>query len=449
MKKVPSHIQEAALQSAIYHLIDKDSFIGFLLQEITLKYTEMLPTLGITYDSKSGKYILFINPDYFCLRLNSAQRIAALKHEILHFTNQHMFRLPKSGAEPEDDQIRNISADMAINQVIQDCPEGCNLCSHVDYHDIEDFKKLHPTEEDKLACPGKWVDVKTWKMDDGSQFPVLKSMEDYYDLVLKERKKQEQSPEDRKKDGLPSKTKGNVPEQIKKFIPGDDHEWGNLDEETKQRMIDEAKQILKRTVEKSSYSHSTVPDSIKDLLDELESLARGMNHKQILRSTIKKTVSAVDRESTWNKPSKRFGVYAPGTRVGNMPQLNTYVDFSGSISVTEANMFLGIIDNFLKAGTRKCSLGLWHTDLFYKKPYKLGNKLNRDDFESGGTDVTCVLQDIRKTNPNLAIILTDGYFNLPNIKVNSEVLWIISNGGNQNITWDKKHRVIYLDKISK
>lgn len=124
-----------------------------------------------------------------------------------------------------------------------------------------------------------------------------------------------------------------------------------------------------------------------------------------------------------------------------------YVDTSGSISHRELNEFLGIMDKFLKVGVRTCTLGLWHTNMYYKKPYKYGQQLNVEDVESGGTELSDVLRDINKFTPDLSIILTDGYYGIPEVKPKGEIVWIISKGGDMNHPMKHIGKTISLDKI--
>lgn len=406
-KHISEEDKKNMLQSSIYYLTDAEAFYGGLLQEMTVKYTSMVPTAGITFNVKVQQYEIYINPHFF-FSLTNQQRVAVFHHEILHFTNKHLFRLPFTDdkVSGEEKKYFNIAGDMAINQFIPNLPSGC-------------------------------VDVKEWKLDDGSLFPTLRNMEEYHDLIKKESKQQKENPN----------TKGNVNKKLDSFKDFDQHFWDNLDEETKKQMLDEAKKIIKRTVEKTQYSHTNVPDSIKDLLEEIDSLTASINYKQILKNVIRKTVSSADREKTWKRPNKRYGVYSPGTKIGNLPALSMYSDTSGSISHIELNEFLRIICGFLKVGSRDCLLGLWHTDLYYKKKYKLNSELNKEDLQTGGTDVSCVMGDIKKTNPNLAIILTDGYYDASNIKVTSEVLWIISKGGNASHPMKHVGKTIMLEKL--
>jgi predicted metal-dependent peptidase len=404
------------LQSAIYHLTNQQAFYGQLLQELTIKYNHSIPTAGITFNKKVQQFEVYINPNFFA-SLKNEERIAVFHHEVLHFTNKHLFRLPflDDKVTNEEKKMYNIGGDMAINQYIKNLPQGC-------------------------------VDVKDWKMDDGSLFPTFNNMETYYELIKSESKQQKKSNEKKEK-GEGQGTKGNVNDHLDNYKEFDVHMWDSLDEETKKQMLDEAKKIIKRTIEKTSYNHSNVPDSMKDLLEEIEGLTASINYKEILRSVIKKTVSSVDRDTTWKKPNRRYGIYSPGSKVGNTPKLAFLNDSSGSISVKEQNEYLRIMDQFLKVGSRNCILGFWHTNLYYKKPYKKGQEVNKDELQSGGTDVTSIMEDIKKHKYDLSIILTDGYYDACDIKASSEVIWIISSGGNPSHPMMHVGKTIMLDKL--
>lgn len=432
--------KKLALQATIYRLTEQEPFYGNLLQQLTVKYTEQVPTAGITFNEKTVQYEMYINPKYFIKRLNNELKISVFQHEVLHFTNKHLFRLPflSKSVSNNEKSLFNLAGDMAINQFLSHTAKGCKLCEKLDIKSPEEWESTHPTEEDKDVCPGKWVDVKDWKLDDGSLFPTFQSMEIYHDLIKKESEKQKGN----------KKTKGNVNEMLEKFPNSfDEHNWDDLDEETKKKMIEEAQKVIKRTIEKTSHTHTVVPNEVKDMLQELEIMSSSLNYKQILKNAIRRTVSTADRESTWRKPNKRYGIYSPGSKTGEFPSLYFSFDTSGSMSYKEINECLHIMENFLKVGVRTCMLSLWHTNMYYKKPYRLKDRFKEDQLQAGGTDIREALEDIKKSNPNLSLIFTDGYFDAVNIKLPGEVIFIITKGGNTNHPMKHVGKTIELDKL--
>lgn len=405
------------LQRSLFYFTQEDPFIGGLLQELNFKAEYRLPTAALVFNKEKRTFEILINPTFF-LKFNEDERIGILHHEIMHFTHNHMFRLQfKEGStNQEDNKVKNIAADMSINQLIKTLPEGC-------------------------------VDFKKWRLKTGQAFPPLKTSEEYYDL-LSDQENQKQN-EDEKGDGNNPNSK--TSNELGKLKGGDgttldEHGWGELSEEEKKAMAEEMKSIVKRTMEKTNYDRSQLPGSIKEFLEEIETFLKKLNYKRILQDAIKKFASSTDRDGTWKRPNKRVGQYAPGSTLAKLPRLNIYVDTSGSISVTELNIFLRIIDGFLKVGSRTCTLALWHTTLYSKKKYKLRQQLDKSDIESGGTDLNEVIDDINKTSPDLSIILTDGYYG--NAKVpKGQTFFIISEGGNMEHHLKDKCKTINISGL--
>jgi len=402
--------KKQALESALYYFSNEQPFLGAMLQFVNVKYRNDIPTAAFHYDVKQDSFEIFLNSDFFC-SMNLEQRIAILHHEILHFTNKHLFRWSQMNVDPKDRKMWNIAGDMSINQYIKHLPEG-GVC------------------------------VKDWKQKDGRDFPLFESMEVYHELINSTTKPKKKGEEDK-----PGKGDSINTDQLGKYIPMDEHAWEELSEEEKQAMIDGMKDLIKRTIEKTSFSHSMVPDSIKDLLEELTGMSNKINHKSILKRAIKKTVACADRDTTWKRPNKRFGNYSPGTRLGELPLCKFYFDSSGSISHKEVNMCLEIMKGFLKVGSRNCKIGFWHTSLYYDKKYKMGNKISPETIQSGGTDVKCVMDDIAKTNPNLSLIFTDGYYDKCNTKITGEVIFIITPQGNKDHPMKHVGKTICLDNL--
>lgn len=455
------HTKKQYIEGSLYTLMQEQPFYAALLSEINISFSNLVPTAALTYEKKKDYFQIHINYDFFN-KLTKLNRVAILHHEILHFSNNHLFRWMKFKEENEDHKLFNISADMAINQYIKNLPAGCPQCPPI--------KEAKPCPNEN--CIGRGIDVKDFTLSDGSPFPTLQPMETYYKL-LKETSSQKHNgtEKDNKGDtkegnGTGAKDsqgndKGDQPfdkgqegtndKMLQAYGQGkgtDEHLWDDLTEDEKQRMLKEAEKVIKRTIEKTSNSYSQVPDSIKDLLNEIDTALSKLNYKDILKSAIKKTLTLVDRTGTWKRQNKRYGVFSPGTKNGETPKLNIYMDTSGSISYTELSDFLKIIDGFMGVGARKCTLGLWHTALYKTMKYKRSTQFTKNLIESGGTCVGPVLEHIKKNTPDLSIILTDGYYDNNSIKIGSSVFWIISKGGNQNHPLKHIGKTILLENIS-
>jgi predicted metal-dependent peptidase len=112
------------------------------------------------------------------------------------------------------------------------------------------------------------------------------------------------------------------------------------------------------------------------------------------------------------------------------------------------NKALGILDGFLKAGTRECSLVLWHHDVYSTTPYRLGQQVPTT--ETGGTEIKPVLKHILKHKPDMAIIITDGYYaNFNHLSLSSHyptIVWVISSQGDLDHPLKELGRTIKLPK---
>lgn len=397
------------IQKAIYSLFKKEPFFALLLQEINIRMTPQVPTMGVSFDKKINKFFMYINPSFY-KKMNGTEQQAVLIHEILHILHKHILNVRM--IDTKDRAMLNIAMDMSINQYITGLPNGCPECP-------TDPKKIEPCKN--KDCVGKCINVQDWKTKDGKPFPKFKNFETYFDLI-------KDTKDNSNKDIFESYA-GNEGQTL------DQHDFEQLSDEEKKDVLKEMKGVLERTIEKSSYGHSQVPEYVKDLLKQIESNIGAINYKKILSQVIKKSLNMLDREHTWHKPNKRYGYLSKGTKVGQIPNAYFLADTSGSISHTEINEFMNVVDNFLKVGQKKCWMGLWHTQLYSVKKYRVGTKLKETDIEAGGTDPNPTLEYIKSKNPDLSVILTDGYFSLPNKKYSNNILWVIAKNGNKDKTF--------------
>jgi predicted metal-dependent peptidase len=188
----------------------------------------------------------------------------------------------------------------------------------------------------------------------------------------------------------------------------DEHIWDGSAEE--KDMLDATEELVKRAMIKERMDYDNLPGAFKEFLQDINVRRAELDYRSLINQAIKRHASGHTRKSTWTRVSRRFGTKAPGTKTGDLPKLQFYIDTSGSISIEEANEFLDICDNFLKAGSRKCRLNLFHTENYYSEEYRLGQRLKREDIQSGGTDLTKTLKDIHQRKGDLSIIIADGCY---------------------------------------
>lgn len=414
---VPIEVKKNCLASAIWAFTNKQMFFGGLLQEMDIKYNAFTKTASIHFDAKAAVLEMQLNPNFFC-SLDLEGRVTILHHEMLHFACGHLESRYKSkmidytGSREFNDEINipNIAADMAINQLIEHKLPGMV--------DVNNFIVDNTDTEFTI------------EVGDNLTFERNQTFEFYYELLMK------------------TKNNKGIKKELDKYTPFDDHDgWGELSEEQKKKYLAEAEKLIKRTIEKSGNRHSSIPSSIQDFLKEIDANKAALDYKGILRNTIRKTVTHTDKIDNWHRPNKRYGMYAPSEKDDYLPLLNFYNDSSGSMSLIEVNECMRIMDGFLLAGSRRCYFAFWHTSLYYKEKYRRGQIIEETVFQAGGTDVTCVLEDIKKCNPNLSIILTDGCYDASPIEPKSEIIWIITSGGSKDHPMSHVGKTIYLDNL--
>lgn len=415
------------LATAIYETSKTHPFLGSVLQCLTISYSHQLPTAGILFNTDAKRWDMLVNPYFFCKKLSAAERKAVLIHELSHITHKHPLRVPFMKISARKRMLMNIAADMAINQFIKDIPMGCKQCP-------TPVGSAPCTNE---LCPGRCITVKDYfdvdpKTGNKVPWPDNKTMEDYYERLVKrfdDPDKNDQNGNSGNAGG--GAETGDLPQTI------DEHMWDGAGDE--KEMLDATEELVKRAMVKARLSYDDLPGHVKDLLEEIKTRRAELNYKALILLAMKKHANGHNRKGTWTRKNKRLGFKAPGTKVGDLPKLELHLDTSGSISTEELNEFLEIVDQFLKVGARKCNLSFFHTDLYGRQQYKMGTKINKNDIQSGGTDLTKTLEDIAKRKGDLSIIITDGCYG--DVPVESwlrpgqnfpQVLWIISKGGTED-----------------
>lgn len=398
---VSVELKSQALATVIYECCTKThQFMGAVLQSLTINYSHQLPTAGILFNTDAKHWEMLINPYFFCKKLNAEQRKAVLLHELSHILHKHPLRVPFLKISPRKRVLMNIGADMAINQFIKNLPDGCPQCSPYDPD--------NPVQCPNELCPGRGIFLRDfYDIDDKTKaripWKANQTMEYYYEKLLTRFEDPEDGDGDGEGNAGGGANTGDLPQTI------DEHLWDNGAVEEKD-MLDATEELAKRAMVKARLDYDSLPGTVKELLEDIKVRRAELNYKQLIMSAMKRHASGHDRSFTWTRPSKRYGNKARGTKVGDLPKLEIYLDSSGSISIEELNGFLEVVDQFLRVGSRKCNLGFFHTQLYKFDKYKMGNKVKREDIESGGTDLTPVMKQILQNKADMAIIVTDGCY---------------------------------------
>jgi predicted metal-dependent peptidase len=395
---VDAALQKQSLYTAIFEITKTHPFMGSVLQCMNISYTHVLPTAGVMFNSEVKRWDLMINPYFFCKKLTKAHRRAVLLHELYHITHKHPLRVPFLKLSPHKRNLMNVAMDMAINQYIKDIPDGCPECP----------PPMSGQPCENPDCCGRGILIRDFfdtdeKTGKRTQWQEGQTAEYYYEKLC-ERFDDPDPNGDGQGNGNAGggAQSGDVPDTT------DVHHWDGSAEE--HEMLEATEDLIKRAQIKARFGYDKLPGHIKELLEHIDTRKAELNYKAIILNAMKAQLPANFRVKSWTRKSRRFGNMAPGSKNGKQPRLDNYIDTSGSISIEEANEFLDIVDEFLRVGARECMLNMFHTSNYYREKYKRGQRIKREDIESGGTQLEDSFQTIAKSKPDLAIILTDGYF---------------------------------------
>lgn len=412
-EQVGADEQKQGLQTAIFSTTKTNPFMGSVLQCMNITYSHILPTAGVMFNAELKRWDLLINPYFYCRKLNDKQRKAVLLHELYHITHKHPLRVPFMKLSSHKRQLMNIAMDMAINQYIKDLPDGCPQCP-----------PRKPGEFggqcDNPDCCGSGIFLKDFfdvdkKTGNQTPWPAKAPAEEYYERLLtrfKDPDPQDQNNQegdgqgDGQSDGQGNAGGGADSGDLPKGH--DVHHWDGSGEE--KDMLEATEDLVKRAMVKARFDHSELPGHVRELLEHIKQRKAELDYKRLIMQALKSSLPANFRVKSWTRKSRRFGNKAPGNKNGEQPKLDNYIDTSGSISIQEANEFLDIVDEFLRIGARKCTLNMFHTSNYYREEYKRGQRIKREDIQSGGTCLHDSFRTIAKHKPDLAIILTDGYY---------------------------------------
>lgn len=394
------------IETPISYLVNSDPYIVGFLRSLDIRINNKLPApAALCWNPRNKEFCIEIQEEMFG-KLSIEERAAVYIHEFLHFLHNHIQRMPESF----DKKISNVAQDMSINQLIRGLPEWT-------------------------------INVKTFKMKDGKPFPTGLGWEAYYNLLMES-------------------------DHVKKIQAGegepgvDDHSmWDEMAPEEQEEVMREARNTAGRAKDlgdkiagqsgnnrgQSKYAGDGA-GSINEFIERINHALNSNEAKRIISQAIRKSASHSERKNTWNRPNKRYGYTAPGRKVSETPLLKFYIDTSGSIDYSIIQKALRTVDSFLSIGARRTEIGWWHTDLYRTDKYKLGQ-----DYEikvtSGGTDLTGVQKDIATTNPDLSLIITDGYYSHSDIPLTGQIIFLICEGGTMDHPLSKQYESVKLEKF--
>ena len=122
-------------------------------------------------------------------------------------------------------------------------------------------------------------------------------------------------------------------------------------------------------------------------------------------------------------------MYVPTLYSESMGEINIYCDVSGSVSQKDLDVTLvevNALKNVLKP--KKITLVSFDMIIHLEKEYDTYSHIDIDGIDmngGGGTSVSEVYEHIRKNKPQIAVVITDGYYTEIELKTSTDVIYLI------------------------
>ena len=357
-------------------LIFQEPFYGLFLIGINKKYTESIPTAGVSKNNIGMQ--LTINPQFY-FELTEDHRYGLIKHELLHIAFGHLLTRDLYG----DKKLFNIAADLEINQYINSSklPEGGLLLSS--------FPEL--------------------------DLPIKAGTDKYYELLQQAR----QDGTCPSLDNLMNQMDGNSCY----CHPGWD-EFDDLPESDKKLIQKQIEHQLKESAEQTIKKQGNIPGELADLIHRLTHIdPPKFDWKAYLRRFIGNS-SVVYTKKLRRKYNKRYSAN-PGLKIKFKNHICVGVDTSGSVNNDELKEFFSELTHMHKTG-HQITVVQCDTKITSVKEFK-----PKQDWEihgRGGTSFQPVIDHYneRKGHYTALIYLTDGEAYAP-ANCPNNTLWVHSS----------------------
>ena len=376
------------ISGAVTQLLLKEPFYAHLLGNLSREISNRTPTIGL--EKTKGGYSLIVNPEYFDQVLTTReQRVAAIKHEALHFVFSHVFRAEKF----EHQEVYNLAADLVVNQYLEPWPS------------LPDAFTLELLDEG-----GVWMNRD-------------ESVEYYYEELLKILEQNEGGDGD---EGESDGVGGMLQESMSATSQRGDHQfWDNQSaDDAEQNQHDE----MMRQAAQRSQDWGKLPGPLQQLINAmLERREPQVDWRRSLR--LFAACSGRTRVThTMKRRSKRYGT-RPGTRIKRYSKLAIALDTSGSVDDDTLSTFFSEIHSIWKHGAEVVII---ECDAEVQQTYPYRGQTPQDVAGRGGTAFDPVFEHLNQNRQQQfdgCIYLTDGWADTPEVRPPCKVLWVICSDG--------------------
>ena len=372
---------EAGIRQFIRLMLIERPFYGDILLRIPIIRDDSVPTA-----CTDGRVIRW--SESFFRTLTPQQRNYVLMHEVFHVLLMHPFRL-----EGKDHELWNIATDIIVNQMCD------KLGGDLGRTAVPELRLARPPA-------GVFKNVRPEETADN-----------LYGIILKDNRPRRSLPMLRRTyTGIPHSDELTPP--VEK-MPLPDLIPSSLSDEEKSALEAAARQLIREAAK-----HQTAGTGPSCFIPRELTLMAGkkpISWKTLLREFLTEVESDETSYATPERKYLHMELILPGHSLsedGELESVWAFVDSSGSISEEEMNRFLTELYRLVRDFRCEMNIAYWDTSVtdVYRKIRREKDVLKAVPKHSGGTDINCVYQWVRanKVRPYVSVILTDGYFGVPN-----------------------------------
>lgn len=369
-----------SLSKVCKELLLKEPYYGLFLIMTEKEWSNKIPTAGVA--KHNINYKLLINPEFWD-SLSIDHKIGLTKHEMLHLAFFH----PLMKDSFQDDKLFNISADIEINQYI-----------------------------DEKYIPEGGLNLKSFP---GIDLPPKAGTRVYYEILDQNRNNQAlQNLMDAMDQGQPQSVDG---------LNNPNHNWKefeNMGEAEKRLLITQMEYQLKELADEVKKSRGNVPGEIVDIINNFTPFEQPkFDWRGYIRRFVGRSVKIYTKKLR-RKFNKRFEDN-PGLKIKQKKHILVAIDTSASVNMDELKEFFSEIHHMHKTGS-DITVVQCDTAISDIRPYKQSNKIELHG--RGGTSFEPVVEyyDANQKKYTCLIYFTDGEALAPS-KPKGHILWVLSS----------------------
>lgn len=418
------------METIIKKMLIEEPFYGFLLTSIERRYVDksVIPTLAVCFDKKMNAQLL-VNKEFF-EQFNDDQKLALLKHEMLHLAFKHLVMSESFN----DKKLFNIAADLEVNGYIHGLPPGGLVASDYGFATCQGtlyyYKQLmQKVSFDQDNSPAAY-DANHHEDESGiNPSPTTKEGDT------------EPVPDEEK----PRTADGNALQlpNGKEFL--DDHSvWEKTADATERELASELINTRLLMAAEAVKNRGTIPGELRQIISDLQKpLERVFNWRKMLRRFIGNQYDE-NKKSSRRKESKRFSGSA-GSKHTKRTRMLVGIDTSASVSNKELHEFVSELTYMYKAGT---DIYILECDARIHKQYEYRPGCITEISGRGGTSFDPVVDYYKEHYKDFdsLVYFTDGEAPYDHLKIpQNNMLWVISSNGSKG-TYPGK--TLYIPKTN-